>query len=106
MAREREGLPGLGCGMDSIELGVHPDDRHLPHVFASDGAPVWGGRGVLVFGHFCAVSLREHGLLLGQEGVREHPADVQERFEHSFLGLVRHRPVYRPPDRDVPDRQG
>ena len=41
-----------GRGMDSFALSVHPDDRRRPHVVASDGALVRGGRGVVAFGHF------------------------------------------------------
>ena len=85
-AGEREDLPGLGRGMDSFELGVHPDDWHLPHVLAGDGTLVRGGRGVVSFGHFRAVALLEHEFLLGQEVVGEDQVEFPNLVQQGKLG--------------------
>ena len=74
-AGEGEDLPGLGCGMNLFEFGVHPNDGHLAHSGPGDRPLVWGGGGVVAFGHFRAVALLEHKFLLRQKVIREQPVE-------------------------------
>ncbi len=86
LAGEREDLPRLGRGTDYFELGIHADYRSFAHVFASDSALVRGHSLVVPLGHFRAVSLLKHQLLLREEVVGEHPVKFPDLVEQGKLG--------------------
>ena len=86
--------------MDSFELRVHPDDRHLAHVFAGNGALVWGGRGVVAvvaneFAHVGPVLLLDVGAVVAVAGAGPGEGDlvghaVVEQVVIDELGPVVH----------------
>ena len=86
MAGECEDVPGQGCGLEPFELRVHAYHGAFTHVLATDGALMRGGREVVSLGHFRAVALLEHELLLRQQGVREHPVEFPDLIQHGPHG--------------------